>query len=801
MREFPGWSVAAAALLLAALISALAIGLAAAQFGPGEEGEEPISVRIVARNADNNRVELGLIEAGQSADNPILPSARFLSWATVDAADVTDWRYSSAITVGGGERSPTVRIAARGRGGDRIEFILQQRAADGEWSDLPAPQARFFSRATTHTRWLRSSPLQVAPPQAAPPQIPADPPSDDQSEGPTGPVAVVTEQAPVIDALTCEPASPVVGETVACTANLSGGAPDSYAWSGGGDPATGSSDAGFATSFESAGDQTISLTVANTLGEASASTTFAVEEAPADGAPVIDAISCEPTSPLVGETVACTANLSGGAPDSYAWSGGGDPATGSSDAGFATSFDAAGDQTISLTVANTLGDDTQSTTVAVVAAQAPTIDSVSCEPASPVVGETITCSASLSGGKPGTYAWSGGGDPATSTDASFSTAFDSISDQTISLTVANALGDDTQSTTVAVLALPPPAPTIDSLSCAAQLDGVVRCSAVVGNDDPSVSYAWSGGGDPATGSNAEFVTSFAAVGDQTISLTVSNSGGSDSDSTTVAVQQVVRASAINSISCSPAAPDVNETVTCSADLSGGEPDFYTWRGGGDPPGGNDASFTTSFASAGERSISLAISNIVGRDSASTTVAVQGELREPVLEGIDCAPNPPTVGQTVTCSAILSGGPPNTYTWSGDGQPDAGSEASFATTFASPGNQTVKLSVANEYGTSIMLTFTIVVLEPLQAPIVDSVSCEPNTPTVGQTVTCTAVISGGEPSSYAWTGGDHAAAVARGETYTTTFSSPVDHTVQFTALNTAGDNTQSTTVNVQPAPAE
>ena len=379
--------------------------------------------------------------------------------------------------------------------------------------------------------------------------------------------------------------------------------------------------------------------------------------------------------------------------------------------------------------------------------------------------------------------------------------FDSIGARTISLTVANTLGDDTQSTTVAVQALPPPAPTIDSLSCAAQLDGVVRCSAVVGNDDPSVSYAWSGGGNPATGSNAEFVTSFAAVGDQTISLTVSNSGGSDSDSTTVAVQQVVQASAIDSISCSPAAPDVNETVTCSADLSGGEPDFYTWRGGGDPPGGNDASFTTTFASPGERTISLAVSNIVGRDSASTTIAVQGELREPVLEGIDCAPNTPTVGQPVTCSPILSGGPPDTYTWSGDGQPAAGSDASFTTTFDSAGNQTVTLSVANEYGASITLTFTIVVLEPLQAPVVDSVSCQPPSPTVGQTVTCTAVISGGEPSSYAWTGGDHAAAVARGETYTTTFSSPVDHTVQFTAQNTAGSNTKSTTVNVQPAPAE
>lgn len=703
MRVFPGLLAAAAALLFAAFIGALGIGPAAAQPGPGEE---QISVRIIARNADNDRVELGLIADGQSADNPILPSARFLSWATVDAADVTDWRYSSAVAVGDGERGATVRIAARGRDRDRIEFTLQQRGADGEWSDLPAPQARFFTRATTHTRWLRSSPLQVAPPQA--PQAPADPPTDGQSEGP---VAVVIEQAPVIDAVSCEPASPVVGETVACSAELSGGDPDSYAWSGGGDPAAGA------------------------------------------------------------------------------------------DASFSTTFDSVGDQTISLTVANTAGDDTQSATIAVVAARAPAIDAISCEPDSPVVGETVTCSAELSGSDPDSYAWSGGGDPAAGSDASFSTMFDSVGGRTISLTVANSLGDDTQSTNIVVLELPPPAPSIDSLSCSAQLDGVVRCSAVVGNDGPSVSYAWSGGGDPASGSNAEFVTSFAATGDQTISLTVSNSGGSASDSTTVAVEQVVRASAIDSISCSPAAPEVGETVTCSASLSGGEPDFYTWRGGGDPPGGNDASFSTSFASPGARTISLAVSNIVGEDSASTTVAVQGALREPVLDGISCSPSLPTVDQTVTCSAILSGGPPDTYAWSGDGQPAAGSDANFETTFASAGNQTVTLSVANEYGSSITLTFTIVVLEPPQAPVINSVSCSPASPTVGQIVTCTGVVSGGEPSSYAWTGGVYASAVARGETYTTSFNSAGSQTVQFTALNDAGRDTQSTTVAVAEAPAE
>ncbi len=782
MRAFPGLAVAAAALLLAALIGSLGIGQTAAQSGPGEE---QISVRIVARNADNDRVELGLIEDGRSADGAILPSARFLSWAIIDAADVTDWRYSSAVEIGGGERGATVRIAARGLRGDRIELALQRRGADGEWSDLPAPQSRFFTRATTHTRWLRSSPIQVAPLQA-------DPPLAGQSPGP---VAVVTEQAPAIDALNCEPASPAVGETITCSADLGGGEPDSWAWSGG-DPAEGE-EASFTTSFDSVGDQTISLTVANTLGDASASTTFTVQEAPADEelqAPVIDAVSCKPTAPVVDETVACSASLSGGAPASWAWQ----TANGSgAEADHSTSFSKAGDYAVSLTVTNAAGSADASITLTVFdELQPPTIDGIDCAPSSPVVGEDVTCTATLSGGAPASWAWSDGSD--NGDGDSYTTSFSEPGDYTVSLTVANDAGDATQSTTVAVQEPPPPPPTIDSLSCSAQLDGVVRCSAVVGNDGSPVSYAWSGGGNPATGSNAEFVTSFDSVGDRTISLTVSNDGGSTSDSTTVAVTQAIQPPALNGINCSPESPNVNDTITCTADLSGGQPDFYIWRGGGDPPGGSDASFTTTFTSAGDRTISLAVSNIVGDDSDSTDVSVKGPMREPVLDGISCLPNPPTVGQTVTCSAILGGGPPDTYTWGtwGDGDPAAGSDATFTTTFASAGNRTVTLQVANEHGSSITHTFTFVVLESLQAPVVDSVSCEPVSPTVGQTVTCTGIVSGGEPSTYAWTavGGDPTS-VPSGETYTTSFSEPGSKTITFTVMNDTGTHSKSTTVNV------
>ena len=67
-----------------------------------------------------------------------------------------------------------------------------------------------------------------------------------------------------------------MGESVTCTATLSGSALDSYAWSGG---ASNGSGAEYSTSFSSAGSKTVSLTVSNTGGNHTSSIAIDVEEA------------------------------------------------------------------------------------------------------------------------------------------------------------------------------------------------------------------------------------------------------------------------------------------------------------------------------------------------------------------------------------------------------------------------------------------------------------------------------------------------------------------------------------------
>ena len=94
-------------------------------------------------------------------------------------------------------------------------------------------------------------------------------------------------------------------------------------------------------------------------------------------------------------------------------------------------------------------------------------------------------------------------------------------------------------------------------------------------------------------------------------------------------ETTVLAPVIDRLTCEPERPEVGETVTCGASISGGEPDSWSWSGGGDPPSGSGDTFMTTFGSAGDREISLTVENITDRDSRSFAIEV---VSAPTLTG-------------------------------------------------------------------------------------------------------------------------------------------------------------------------
>ena len=135
----------------------------------GESSSEPSSdetavevtseVRITVRNAPDGRVEFALQQ--RAADGSW--GERLLPRGRFLAADAAlgRWLFSTpvAITVGG--EILELRIGARRLEDGRVEFALQRRTADGSWSGRLLPSARYLPAGTEAGRWLASSALDV----------------------------------------------------------------------------------------------------------------------------------------------------------------------------------------------------------------------------------------------------------------------------------------------------------------------------------------------------------------------------------------------------------------------------------------------------------------------------------------------------------------------------------------------------------------------------------------------------------------------------------------------------------------
>ena len=874
--------------LLAAAVAMAALTLSTgAQTPAGSDSTETAQGRIIARvhdttgedGVDDYRVEFGFFPewAMDEADSwpeaigprsDWLPSSRYLTKSTIDARAAEDnrsWLRSSLITVpaqsrGGGEI--TGRVIARYNPDDegrlRVEFgfmpewafadTLTTEEAVEQLGETGLPSARYLRvAAITASRgvWLRSSAIDI--PLRAPV------------------VVIETVQPPVIDGISCDTESPWVDEELTCAAELSGGAPDSYAWSGGGYTGI---HIYHAIAFASPGEHPVTLTVTNAAGSDTESITLTARAWLYP--PVINGITCTPSSPATAdEDVTCTAALSGGAPASWAWSGG---ISGGSRATYSPIFDGNGDYTVSLTVANADGSDTDSIALTVGQLQAPIIDGINCAPSSPLADEDVTCTANLSGDAPASWAWSGGG--GSGDGDSYTTSFSKAGEHAVSLTVANSAGSDSDSITLTIHdALQ--APVIDSISCTPSsptVDESVTCAADL-SGGATTTWAWSGG-DGSSGGDS-LTTSFSKAGDYTVSLTVTNSAGSDSDSTTLTVYDEQQAPVIDGISCSPSSPTVDENVNCTANLSGGAPASWAWSGGGSSS--SDKSYTLSPGKAGDYAISLTVTNSAGADSDSITLTVYDEQQAPVIDGISCSPSSPVEGEDVTCTASRRGGAPDSWTWSG-GDSD-GSNESYRTSFSEAGAKTVTLTLTNAGGADSDSTAVSVVPSPsstdipiscspsparvsewvtcsldrnsgvgpvswraplglpissaleqwsfytrfgtpgaktvfvwvtdghttrqlettvqvgAQPPVIDSIDCAPSRPRVGDSVTCTAALSGYAPDSWAWSGGGSRGS---GQSYTISPSTAGDYTVSLTVTNADGADTDSIALTVYEA---
>ena len=90
--------------------------------------------------------------------------ARLAVLAVVAVAGLIAVLGVTAIPASGAGHEAEVRISARLHADGRIEAGLQQREADGGWSERLLPRARFFPATFAVGRWLSGTPLTVRAP-------------------------------------------------------------------------------------------------------------------------------------------------------------------------------------------------------------------------------------------------------------------------------------------------------------------------------------------------------------------------------------------------------------------------------------------------------------------------------------------------------------------------------------------------------------------------------------------------------------------------------------------------------------
>ena len=300
---------------------------------------------------------------------------------------------------------------------------------------------------------------------------------------------------------------------------------------------------------------------------------------------------------------------------------------------------------------------------------------------------------------------------------------------------------------------PPPPPPIGSIVCTPPSQtgsgGVPVSFAATGGS----AYTWEApGGTPAAGSGSTFTTVYPTTTSGAVH-TVTVRSGDASATCTVTIPPTV-----STLVCLPPSQNVAPNQAAAVSAAGGS-GTYSWSApGGSTTAGAGSTFSTSYPTAGTRTITVTS----GEQTASCTVTVVvGEV--PLV----CAPVTQTVAIGQLAPMTATGGT-GTYSWSAPGGTvPSGTGAAFSTAYGTSGTRAVTVTSGTQSATC-----TVVVPDP---PLV----CAPPTQTVGIGVPASMTASGGN-GTYAWSAPGGTTPTGAGAAFSTAYASGGTRTVTVTS---------------------
>ncbi|MHB1708716.1 MAG: beta strand repeat-containing protein [Thermoplasmataceae archaeon] len=418
------------------------------------------------------------------------------------------------------------------------------------------------------------------------------------------------------------------------------------------------------------------------------------------------------------------------------------------------------------------------------------------------VGNSVTFTASASGGTPGyTYNWYEDGTLISGASGSTYTpaAYNSSGSYDYAVTVTDGAGYTTSTslTGASLTETVDSDPTVSASASTTTADvgySITFSSTPSGGTSP-YTYSWTINGTQVSTSQ-DFSYSFSSAGSYTVEVTVTDSiGKTYSASVTVTINN----NPTVSIASSQDPTDVGNSVTFTASESGGTGTIsYAWTVNSASEGsGSTLDYT--FSSSGSYYVNVTVTDSDGHTASYSYT--ETAYADPSVS-IASSQNPTDVGNSVTFTASPSGGSGSyTYQWYVNSAAVSGATSStYATSFASSGTEAVYVIIKDSVGNSATSS---TLDETVNADPSVSIVSSQNPTDVGNSVTFTATGSGGTGSySYQWYLNSAAVSGATSSTYTTSFSSSGTDSVYVIITDGVGNTAQSSnlteTVNADPS---
>ena len=515
--------------------------------------------------------------------------------------------------------------------------------------------------------------------------------------------------------------------------------------------------------------------------------------------------TASPDTVNVNDTVAFSANATGGnGVYRYQWSGS-DGISGTSQV-LTKRFTTAGTKVASLTVTSGTQTVTRACTAVVTTVVIPPpgalVATCTANPSSVNINDTIAFSGSASGGTGSyVYHWSGT-DGISGTSQVVTGRFTTAGTKTAILTVTS--GGNVVTTSCSATVNPVTPPQVDALdaSCTASPDTVnvndtVAFSANATGGNGVYRYQWSGS-DGISGTSQVLTKRFTTAGTKTASLTVTSGTQTVTRTCAVAVNQNNITNNLDAVcTINPNPVNVGDTVTLSANASGGSGVYHYQWSGSDGISGTSQVLNKTFPTSGTKTASLTVTSGTQTVTRSCSVVVnQNNITNDLDGSCTINPNPVNVNDSVTLSANATGGSGNyRYQWSGsDGI--SGTSQVINKTFTTVGTKVASLTITSGTQT-VTRTCSVAVNQNNITNNLDAVcTINPNPVNVGDTATLSANASGGNGHySYQWSGSD--GITGSSQVITRSFSTSGTKNVSLTVTSAGQTVTRTCSVSVNP----